>query len=78
MSTQITVTLPEDVLQRAKWWAERAGRPVANLLAGPIEISLRPCGRATVIALQLNNVIAVMVRAREWPGRRLASTARRY
>lgn len=42
MSAQITVTLPEDVLQRAEWWARRAGRPVADLLAETIEASLRP------------------------------------
>jgi hypothetical protein len=30
-------------------------------------IGLTPCGRATVIVLQLNNIIAVMVR-REWVG----------
>lgn len=42
MSAQITVTLPDEVLQRAEWWARRAGRPVADLLADSIEVSLRP------------------------------------
>lgn len=32
---------------------------------GVLVIGLTPCGRATVIVLQMNNVIAVMVR-REW------------
>src|SRR5262245_32907699 len=44
MSSQITVTLPEDVLHRAELWAQRAGRPVADLLAETIELSLRPLG----------------------------------
>ncbi len=44
MSAQITITLPEDVLQRAERWAERSGRPVADLLAETIEVSLRPLG----------------------------------
>jgi CopG-like RHH_1 or ribbon-helix-helix domain, RHH_5 len=44
MNTQVTVTLPEDVLQRAEWWALRSGRSVADLLADTIEASLRPLG----------------------------------
>lgn len=32
---------------------------------GQLVLGLTSCGRATVVALQLNNVIAVMVR-REW------------
>ncbi len=44
MSAQITVTLPEDVLQRAELLAHRTGRPVADLLAETIELSLRPLG----------------------------------
>jgi hypothetical protein len=44
MSAQITVTLPEDVLQRAEWWAQRAGRSVPELLADAIEASLSPLG----------------------------------
>jgi hypothetical protein len=44
MTAQITVTLPEDVLQRAELWARRAGRPVTELLAEAIELSLRPLG----------------------------------
>jgi hypothetical protein len=44
MGAQVTVTLPEDVLQRAELWARRAGRPVADLLAEAIELSFRPLG----------------------------------
>ena len=44
MGEQITVTLPEDVLQRAELWARRAGRPVNDFLAETIELSLRPLG----------------------------------
>ena len=44
MNTQVTVTLPEDVLQRVEWWAQRSGRSVADLLAETIELSLRPLG----------------------------------
>jgi hypothetical protein len=47
MDTQITVTLPEDVLQRAELLAERIGRPVADLLADTIELALRPLGEPT-------------------------------
>ena len=44
MSAQITVTLPEDVLQRAELLARRTGRPVGDILAETIELSLRPLG----------------------------------
>jgi hypothetical protein len=44
--TQITVNLPEEVVQRAQRVAERAGRPVEDLLAETIELSLRPLGAA--------------------------------
>ena len=46
MSTEITVTLPDDVWQQAEMLAQRAGRPVADVLAETIELSLRPLGRA--------------------------------
>jgi hypothetical protein len=44
MSNQITVTLPEDVIRRAELLARRVGRPVADVLAEVIELSLRPLG----------------------------------
>jgi hypothetical protein len=42
--TQITLTLPEDVVERAQRLAQRSGRPVEDLLAETIELSLRPLG----------------------------------
>jgi CubicO group peptidase (beta-lactamase class C family) len=42
--TGITVSLPEDVVERAKRLAERSGRPVEDLLAETIELSFRPLG----------------------------------
>jgi hypothetical protein len=44
MSGQVTVTLPDEMLQRAQQLAVRTGRPVADLLAETIELSLRPLG----------------------------------
>jgi hypothetical protein len=44
MSAQVTITLSEDVLRRAELLAQRMGRPVADLLAESIELSLRPLG----------------------------------
>jgi len=45
--TQITVSLPEDVVERAQRLAQRCGRPVEDLLAETIELSLRPLGAPT-------------------------------
>ena len=42
--TQITVSLPEDIVERGKRLAERSGRPVEDLLAETIELSFRPLG----------------------------------
>lgn len=47
MEAQITVTLSADLLERANLLAGRTGRPVADLLAETIELSLRPLGVAT-------------------------------
>ena len=46
MSAQITVTLPEDVLERAEVLARRTGQPVSALLAEAISLSLKPLGTA--------------------------------
>ena len=46
MSAQITVTLPEDILQRAELLARRMGRPVSELLSERIALSLQPLGTA--------------------------------
>lgn len=42
MSANITLTLPDDVLRRAELLAQRARRPVAELLAEAVELSLNP------------------------------------
>src|SRR5437879_6488750 len=47
MSARITVTLPEDVLQRVELLARRTGRPVSDILTETIELSLRPLGAPT-------------------------------
>jgi hypothetical protein len=44
MSSQITLNLPDDILQKAELWAQRSGRPVGDLLAETIELSMRPLG----------------------------------
>ena len=44
MTEQITLTLPSAVLQQAEILARRAGRPVGDLLAETIELSLQPLG----------------------------------
>jgi len=44
MSSQITLNLPEDVYRCAELWARRNGKPVADVLAETIELSLLPLG----------------------------------
>ena len=44
MAGQITLTLPEDLLERAELWARRTGRPLSEFLAETIELSLQPLG----------------------------------
>src|SRR5688572_7778164 len=44
MSAQVTLTLPDDILRRAESLARRVGRPVEDVLAETIELSLRPLG----------------------------------
>jgi hypothetical protein len=41
---QITLHLPAEILQRAHLLAQRAGRPVQEVLAEAVESSLRPLG----------------------------------
>ncbi len=45
--SEITVMLPDEVLRRAEAWAERAGRPVSEILADAIAQSLNPLGTPT-------------------------------
>ena len=44
MTTQVTVTLPDDIYRRAERLAELTERPIADLLAETIDLSLRPLG----------------------------------
>ncbi len=46
MTEQITLTLPAAVLAKAEILAHRAGRPVGELLAETIELSLEPLGES--------------------------------
>ena len=45
MSTQVTLTLPDQLWERAEAWAQCTGREVADLLAETIELSLDPLGQ---------------------------------
>ena len=44
MGKQVTLNLPDDVLERAESVARHLGRPVSDFLAEAIELSLRPLG----------------------------------
>jgi hypothetical protein len=47
MSEQITLTLPQQVMENAERWARRMGQPVEVILAQFLESSLAPLGPAT-------------------------------
>jgi hypothetical protein len=51
MSTQITITLPDDLYQRAEMFARLANRDVASVLADTIQLSMPPI-RSEVLDLQ--------------------------
>jgi hypothetical protein len=40
MTVQLTLTLPDNVVQRAQWWAARTGRDVAEIVVGAANLSL--------------------------------------
>jgi hypothetical protein len=44
MSTQVTLTLPDEIYRRAKYMAQLTGRNVADVLAETIQASLSPLG----------------------------------
>jgi predicted DNA-binding protein len=44
MSTQVTVTLPDDTYRRAEYLARLTGRDIADVLAETIDLSLQPLG----------------------------------
>lgn len=46
MSAEVTVTLPDDLWERAQLWATHAGRPPGEFLTEAIELSLLPLGQA--------------------------------
>lgn len=51
MSTQITITLPDEIYQRAELFARLANRDVASILADTIRLSI-PSVRANVLDLE--------------------------
>lgn len=51
MSTQITITLPDEVYQRAERFARLANRDVASVLADTIQLSIPPI-RADILDLE--------------------------
>lgn len=46
MSTQVTVTLPDETYRRAETLARLSGRDIAEILADTIDMSLQPLGTA--------------------------------
>src|SRR4051812_20885631 len=44
MTTQVTLTLPDETYQRAQHLARLTGRTIADVLADTIDISLQPLG----------------------------------
>lgn len=41
MSKRTTITLPDEVFERLEKWADRQGRPTANLAAFLVEVAVR-------------------------------------
>jgi predicted transcriptional regulator len=48
MSTEITLTLPDDVLRRAQLLAQRSHRPVGEVLTEALELSFNPMATRAV------------------------------
>ena len=55
MSQEVTLTLPDCLLERAQLWANQAERPVTDFLAETIEASLLPLGQAPRPVIQWTN-----------------------
>ncbi|MBW4487277.1 MAG: hypothetical protein KME12_05755 [Trichocoleus desertorum ATA4-8-CV12] len=51
MSTEITITLPDEIYQRAERFARLANRDVASVLADTIQLSI-PSVRADIVDLE--------------------------
>jgi predicted DNA-binding protein len=49
MSTQVTLTLPDETYRRAKHLAQLTGRTIADVLADTIDISLQPLGAEYIV-----------------------------
>lgn len=41
MSKRTTITLPDEVFEKLEQWADRQGRPTANLAAFLVEVAVR-------------------------------------
>jgi hypothetical protein len=64
MSTQITITLPDEIYQRAERFARLANRDVASILADTIQLAIPPTRSGTfelepVSKLSDNQVLAL-------------------
>jgi len=57
MSTQITITLPDEVYQRAERFARLANRDVASILADTIQLSIPPV-RTDIVDLEPISVLS--------------------
>jgi predicted transcriptional regulator len=51
MSTQITITLPDEIYQRAELFARLANRDIASILADTIQLSIPPV-RTSILDLE--------------------------
>ncbi|BBD60875.1 hypothetical protein NIES2109_36750 [Nostoc sp. HK-01] len=57
MSTRITITLPDEIYQRAERFARLANRDIASILADTIQLSIPPV-RAEVNSLEPVSVLS--------------------
>ncbi|MBD2438462.1 hypothetical protein [Nostoc sp. FACHB-110] len=59
MSTKITITLPDEIYQRAERFARLANRDIASILADTIQLSI------PVVSTEINNLDSVSVLSNE-------------
>jgi predicted transcriptional regulator len=59
MSTKITITLPDEIYQRAERFARLANRDIASILADTIQMSIPP------VSTEVNNLEPVTVLSNE-------------
>ncbi|MBD2195952.1 MULTISPECIES: hypothetical protein [Calothrix] len=55
MSTKITITLPDEIYQRAERFARLANRDIASILAETLQLSIPP------VSIEVNNLEAISV-----------------